>query len=771
MNQEQALKRVKLPNGTVIEVPETATQEQVIAYAKAKSLMSEDEMKIYTESEDMLDVADFYSKVDALYDTSPTTTVIDEVFTKPLVKFAYAGFKEPKTIARALPDVGSTVGAGVAGVTAATGGLALVPTALVLGLGSAAGYFLGGEAEEAVTGVEGDVYSNLGEAKTAGLTEAGVSLLPSLGRKIGKGVKAFFTKKTALSSEFKDEAEREFAENIAERLREEDAGLLTVQAGTPSGFHSILASIARASAQGRGKIEAVLRAQADYLDKSISSIKESFGPKVSDEQLGNMYTSLVEEQKNLSNSAFESLFKGRLSQYEDEVVSSNPVVNFAKMQIGGIKKNTTYVDQLSKIDSTIKTKEEKVRRLRQEIIDSRKSLEGKELSAKMKSLREELEQTRLDVDVEKARKTDFLNQQGIGMEDAEVLSLYQEALKLQNKGDLTVSELNSFIGNLRSKITSLKSDNPAVANVVGFKGLVDMKELAEKQIKNKLSPDELKDYEVINKLYEENGDVIRGKVVASLIRKGETPTSIANLIKSSNNIDYFNSIDEITRVTKNTLLKSGASSESIAAFEKSAESIKNAVRRKYLEKNLRQYMTEDKDGFLTTGNFIEFINKEANDDVYEGVLGGTKGAEAINSLIKDYRFLTQNLPKNNTGAFSLSVLSQQSIGSREALQGASNLALGDPTGIAAFTTGLSRMLVPEALAWYITNPKEAIRLTKITEAAKKQAEKGRVSIQVMSALSSSYNRMLSSLEEEQNSVNIYEEVSQKIQNVGQEPQQ
>jgi hypothetical protein len=747
----------------MVEVPETATQEQTMAYAKAKGYMSEDEMMIYDEAKDMLDVAEFYGKMDALPSSSP----IDDIFTKPLAKFAYAGYKEPKTLARALPDVGSIVGTAGAGTVAAAAGLATIPTALVLGIGSALGYFGGKKAEEAVTGVEQSDASQAGEAIAAGTVEAGASLLPSVARKTALGLKALTKKEIPLSSEFESEAQREYASVIAEKLQESGAGLLTTQVGTPTGTHRVLASIARASAEGRGKIEAVLKGQADYLDKSITAVKQMYGDRVPDAELGDMYVALVDKQRELSNQAFNGLFKDRLAGTEKTTVSSAPVVNFAKAQINSIKNSVGYVDELSDFTSKINELQSQARTIRQQIIDAQRGYEGEELTLRLKPLRLDLDQVKLDIDTTKAEMKAFTDSQGIGMESAEVLSLYQDALRLQNKPNVTVEELNDFTVNLRSKINSLRSDNPAVANVVGFKSLVDMQELAEKSIKSNLTEEQIKDYDAVSKLYSENAKVIRGNVVASLLRKEETPTSIANLITSSNNIDYFSSIDDITATTRKTLSRAGTDPSVIKQFEDSAEAIKDGVRRKYLEKNLRQYMSEDKDAFGSIGNFVEFINKEASEDVYKGLLGSGRGAEAIDSLLKEYRFLIRNLPRDSGGRFSLAVLSQQSIGSREAIQGAATAMSGDPTGLYSFVVGAAKVITPEALSWYITNPKEAIRLTKITQAARKQAEQGRISIQVFSALANAYNNMLNSLEEEQNSEKIYKDVMNNMQQLQQ----
>jgi hypothetical protein len=761
--QDLSLKKVRLPNGFMVEVPETATQEQTMAYAKAKGYMSEEEMMIYDEAKDMLDVAAFYGRVDAVPSSSP----IDDIFTKPLTKFAYAGYKEPKTLARALPDVGSVVGTAGAGVVAASAGLATVPTALVLGIGSALGYFGGKQAEEAITGVEQSTASQAGEAVEAGAVETGMALLPSVARRTALGVRALKTKELPLSSEFETEAQREFASEVAKKLQDNEAGLLTTQVGTPTGTHRVLASIARASAEGRGKIESVLQGQAEYLDKSITAVKQMYGDRLPDAELGDMYVELVNKQRELSNEAFNGLFKDRLAGTEKTTVSSAPVVNFAKAQINSIKKSAGYVDELADFTSKIDELQSQARAIRQQIIDAQRGYEGEELTLSLKPLRLDLDQVKLDIDNTKAEMKAFTDSQGIGMESAEVLSLYQDALKLQNKPNVTVEELNDFTVNLRSKISSLKSDNPAVANVVGFKSLVDMQELAERAIKSNLTEQQIKDYDAVSKLYSENSDTIRGNVVASLLRKEETPTSIANLITSSNNIDYFSSIDDITATTRKTLSKAGTDPVVIKQFEESAEAIKNGVRRKYLEKHLRQYMSEDKDAFASIGNFVEFINKEASEDVYKGLLGSGKGAEAIDRLLKEYRFLIKNLPRDSGGRFSLAVLSQQSIGSREAVQGAARMAAGDPTGASPFVVGLAKVITPEALSWYITNPKEAMRLTKITQVARRQAEQGKISIQVFSALSNAYNDMLNSLEEEQNSEKIYRDVMNNMQQLQQ----
>ena len=131
--EQYSLKNVKLPNGALVQVPESATQEQTMAYAKARGFMSEDELMIYEDTKDMVEVADFYKKMDNvnLPQGQLGASAIFDVLVKPLAKFGYAGYKEPKTIARALPDVGSVAGTAAAGGVVAAAGLGTIPTALV----------------------------------------------------------------------------------------------------------------------------------------------------------------------------------------------------------------------------------------------------------------------------------------------------------------------------------------------------------------------------------------------------------------------------------------------------------------------------------------------------------------------------------------------------------------------------------------------------------------------------------------------------------------
>jgi len=761
--EQYNLKNVKLPNGVLVKVPESATQEQTLAYAKAKGFMSEEEMMIYDNSKDMLDVADFYAEVDGLdlKGTPQPVKAAFDVIAKPLAKFAYAGYKEPKTIARALPDAGSVLGAGLGGVAAGAAALGTVPTALVLGIGSALGYLGGKEAEQSVTGVEQTTSSKLGESLEAGVTETGAALLPAAAKVAVRGGKALVNKTIPLSSEFANEAEREFAAEIAQKLKESDAGLLTTQVGSPTGTHRILGSIAFASSSGRERVEAVLKGQSDYLDKNISVIKDMYGKRFTDRQLGDMYVSLVEKQKELSKDAFEGMYADRLRGTETAVVSAAPIIALAKNQIGKIKGTGSYVDDLASLDDTILSKKEDILSLRQNIIDATEAKDTEALS----SLRTELEQARLDLDVTRAERESYLVQNDIGMEEEEVVSLYSKMLKLQNKPDITVEELNSFNLNLKAKLRELESNNPAVANVKGFKGLTQAQELIEKQVKSKLTPEQATDYDALNKLYRNNNDVIRGNVVAGLMRRENTPTSIANSITASGNADYYSSIDEIYNATKQTLEKANVDSAVIKDFEGSINTLKNAVRRKYLDQNLQQFVNND--AFGSVGSFMEFINKEKKGDVFDTLFGSKQDIKRIDSLINDYNFLTKNLPKGQSGRFSLAVISQQSIGSREVLEGTAQSLAGDPQGITKFMQGAAKMFTPEALAWHITNPKEAMRLSAITKRAKKEAVKGRITLQTFTAMSNAYNDMLQSMEQEQNSEQIYKDVMNQMRQLEQ----
>lgn len=761
--EQYSLKNVKLPNGALVPVPESATQEQTMAYAKARGFMSEDEMMIYEDTKDMVEVADFYKKMDSvnLPQGQLGASAIFDVLVKPLAKFGYAGYKEPKTIARALPDVGSVAGTAAAGGVAVTAGLGTIPTALVLGIGSALGYFGGKQGEEAITGVEQATASQVGESIEAGAMETGMALLSPVVRSAVRGGKALMTKSLSLSSEFASEAEREFAENIANRLKQTEAGLLTTQAGTPKGAHGLLASVAYASAEGKDRMRAVLQGQSDFLDTNIDSLQSSFGERVSDQELGGMFVELVEQQKKLSDTAFKGLYADRLKGTANQSVSVAPIVGLAKNQIGKIKRSSDYVDSLIEKEDTISSLKEEMFGIRQAVIDAS---HGKDKEA-LQDLKLQLSQTKLDLDVAVADKDSFVKTQDIGMEESSVVSLYEEALKLQNKPDITIQELNDFNLNLKSKLRDIKSDNPAVANVKGFKGLTDMQTVIEKMVKSKLTTEQARDYDAINALYKNNTKVIRGNVVSSMMRKENTPTSIANLLTSSNNADYYTVIDDIAKTTKQTLLKSGAQPKQIQEFEKSVSGLQDSVKRKYLEENIRQYVTSGRDAFDSIGNFLEFRNKEAKTDVYDALFKTDSRLNTIDSLVKDYEFLIKNLPKGSGGRFSLAVLSQQSAGSRDVMQGGAKVVGGDLAGVATLVQGISKMFVPEALSWYVTNPKEAARLTKITRRAVQEAKQGRISVQVFTALSGAYNDMLNGLEGEQNADKIYKDVMTQMQQV------
>ena len=761
--EQYNLKNVKLPNGVLVSVPESATQEQTLAYAKAKGYMSEEEMMIYDDAKDMLDVADFYSEVDNLDlrgIPQPAKAAFD-VVAKPLAKFAYAGYKEPKTIARALPDVGSVLGAGAGGLVAGAAALGTVPTALVLGIGSALGYFGGKEAEQSITGVEQPTSSSLGESLEAGITETGAALIPSVAKMAVRSGKALVNKSLPLSSEFADEAEREFATEIAQKLKEADAGLLTTQVGTPTGTHKILGSIAFASRAGRGRIEAVLKGQSNYLDKNISVIKDMYGKRLTDRQLGDMYVSLVEKQKQLSKDAFEGLYADRLKGTESAVVSAAPVVALAKNQIGKIKGTGSYVDDLASMDASIMEQKETVLSLRQQVIDATEANDTEALS----KIRLELDQTKLDLDVAKAERESYLVTNDIGMEEEEVVSLYGKMLKLKNKPNITVEELNSFNLNLKAKLRELESNNPAVANVKGFKGLTQAQELIEKQVKSKLTPEQAADYDALNKLYKNNNDVIRGNVVAGLMRRENTPTSITNAITSSGNADYYSSIDEILSTTKQTLMKAKVNPSVIKEFEGSIKTLKDGVRRKYLHQNLQQFVKND--AFASIGSFMEFINKEKKGDVFDTLFSNKTDLKRIDSLINDYNFLTKNLPKGEAGRFKLAVVSQQSQGGRDVAAGTAQVLAGDSSGLTRFMQGAVKMFTPEALAWHVTNPKEAMRLSAITKKAKEEAVKGRITLQTFTSMSNAYNDMLQAMDEEQNSEQIYKDVMNQMRQLEQ----
>lgn len=768
--EQYSLKKVRLPNGTLVQVPETATQEATMAYAKAKGYMSEDEMMIYDEAKDMLDVADFYAETDAVgYGlTDPATSAVFDVVVKPLAKFGYAAYKEPKTAARVLPDVGSLAGTAAAGGLAIAGGLATVPTALALGLGSALGYLGGKEGEQAITGVEESAASTMGEAAAAGATEAGISLLSPAVRMAVRGVRGLTSKSLSLSSEFASEAQREFAADVAKRMQQEGAGLLTTQVGTPSGVHGLLGSIAFSSSTGREKVTAVLKGQADFLDKNISVIKNMYGNRLTDRQLGDMYVGLVEKQKELSKEAFEGLFSERLKGTETSLVSTSPIVGLAKNQIDSIKGSSGYVDTLSDLTGQEAELKQSILAMRQEIIDTIPQATSKEAKEALSRLRLELDQKKLDLDVVRADKERFIAENDIGMGEETVLSLYNDMLKLQNKPDITIEELNRFNLNLKARLRELESNNPAVANIQGYHGLMKAQTLIEKQVKSKLTPEQVVDYDSLNKLYKDNNDVVRGNVVASLMRRENTPTSIANSITASGNADYFTSIDDLAKVTRNTLNKAGADPAKIKQFDKSINTLKDGVRRKYLEKNLAQYAsTSEKDAFKSVGSFVDFINKEAKGDVFDELFGSGVHIKRIDSLLNDYNFLVENLPKGSGGRFSLAVISQQSVGSREALSGGARALAGDPTGISTFMQGFSKMFIPEALAWHVTNPREAMRLTAITKKAKQDLKRGKITIQTFTALSNAYNDMLLSMQEEQDADALYKDVMSQMQQLEQ----
>ena len=764
MEQEKKM-QVVLPNGVVLKgVPVNATQEQILAFAEAQKVMSREEMLMYTDEQDLKDVTEFYRKVEQ---TPSLGNPAADLLVKPLAKFAYAGAKEPRTLARALPDIGSAAGATGAATLAAATGVGTIPALAMLALGSAGGYFAGKELEEEITGVEYEDYDKTTEAALTGAVDLAVGAVPPAARRVVQGAQLLRGRGGATLSTFETEAEREYTQLMAQKLQEKEAGLLTIQAGDPTKIGSLLFDVGRASVSGKREIQAVLEGQSEYLRSSIDTVLNQFGDRVTNQELGEAILSTVEGQKSLSNRAFEGLYENVLGESADVSINVTPFKNQVIGFINASKKNNRFYQEFS--ESSKKIKEADVT-----IIDTRRSInrlrteleyiEDPEIRARIKKAIESntntLESARIDKAEAEMNLNDLKSESRDAFEDSALLSKYEDLLRMDD--NMTNRELAEKLRAIRSEISEIRVDSPAKVQKPLFGKLVDAQNRLEKILTNSLEGEDLANFKMVDELYKNNAKLLRGEAVTKILGRQESAETIASLFTDANKMSYFDTFNKILRDTPNILRRGGIDETEVKAFIESGEKVRNAVVRKYLELNLSETIkgkaseaVTPQDSFKVISDFLTSLSKRAGSgaDKFDQMMSvSSKGAKDVIGIIDDYKFLVKNLPQGDQGRFTLAVVGAQSAGlsqTTDALTGAPAAIAGGDVGFAVkLASGLSKMLAPERIAYFVTNPEEAKKLASISKATRKMIETGRTNTAVLVALGNSYNRMLSTIEEE-----------------------
>lgn len=771
MKEEQPEQQVETMdvnlNGIILKgIPKTATQEQILRFVEAQNVMSREEMLTYTDEQDLKDVTEFYNRVNF----SPSLgNPIADVFTKDLAKFAYAGYKEPRTLARALPDITSGVGAtGAAGLAAMTV-MGTIPALALMSLGSAFGYLVGTELEEEITGVEYDSFSKTTDAAEAGITDLLIGATPSVVRRGGQLVQSLRGKGGAQVTKFESEAQREMAQVMAKKLQEQDAGLLTIQVGNPTSIGGLLFDVGRASVTGKREIRAALEGQSEYLRTNIDSVLNQYGDRMTSQELGETILKTVEGQKKLSNDAFEGLFDNALGNSADTMVNTTPFKNQVVGFINASKKNNQFYERFQNAQGKLKNAEAKVLSDRRTLNDLKIQLEDiddpearAQVKKSIESYTNRIESSRIDASEAKVELNALEEQSKDAFEDSTLLSKYEDLLRMDD--NMTNRELTAKLRAIRGEISEIRTDSPAKTQKPMFSKLVDAQDRLEKLLTSNLEGEDLVNFKAVDELYKNNAKLLRGEAITKILSRQESAETIASLFTDTNRTSYFDTFNKVINDTPRILRKAGVDEDEIKAFVANGAKVKNAVVRKYLELNLAERIkgqasdiVETQDSFKVISDFIGSLGKRGSGgkgaDKFDQMMNvSTKGKDSVLSIIDDYKFLVRNLPAADQGRFTLAVVGQQSAGLSQATSGMaeapSALAGGDIGFLVKILSGISKMLAPERVAHFVTNPEEAVKLANLSKAARKMIETGKTNQAIIVALGSSYNRMLQSIQEE-----------------------
>lgn len=774
---EESIK-LRLPNGTVLNVPKKATEQEIIEYSIAKDYMSRDEWLTYDDNKDALKVANYYAEVDATPSTSLglpfggdlVTQAVDEMIIKPSRKFGFAASVEPKTASVALPALGQTIGTGLAAGAVASAGVVSAPvTALALGVGAALGYFGGDVLKEQITGVnkEGDVRG--GEALTEGLIEGGLAMAPPVLKASVEGAKTLLNKKV-LGTEFADDIAREFSDKLLAKYNAQGEGLLTTQLGTPTAGHQALANIGYASIEGRQQINAVIEAQSEVIKDDLLSLLNMYGTRVEPRELGGMVLQVIDKQKELSGQAFRGLYKDRLGDQADTIVDVRDIKENAKAFINKLHRTTAagspnFVETLEGQNKAILSTDKEILNLRRHKLELKTN--GAE-PEELKGINEALEAAKIELDELKLTRDEFLKGNEIPFADREAYTEYQEYLKMPDS--LPLNELNTI--NLRSKdrMREMAEVNPAKANSSSFGGLKKQQGKLEARILATLNPEQRKEYLALNEMYAKNSTLIHGDVISQMLKQG-MPENVSYLMTQSGKTSPFielNKLLDTNQTFYKEAVKKGLIDQSqLNVFKYAGQNLKQKVRREFLVETLQ--MSESVDGFDAIRKLRDKIKTQGRGEEisFKEILGQTRGIDFVEQLFKEYDQLVSSLPKRD-GVFSLSVLSTQGAGIRQGAQEGVNVITGDPSALMRLTQAIGKYMVPNKIAAMIVDPQMSAKILRTTRKSIEEIKKGRRDAQVYMALSRSLSELDASIDVQDQSAEQVANFLTSIERTGEE---